>query len=134
MSYIIIVFYSNYSSYWNSSSDVLAPAPKVTCRKISIIVADFRDVQPANIFFTRAGTVKLGHFGQSCSLLPKIGSVDADYSNDENYMACKTPVGKEEFMCAEKVYQYFSLDSRQSVVGDTNLIKNRLSSFSSLYF
>ena len=42
--------------------------------------------------------------------MPKIGSVDADYSNDENYMACKTPVGKEEFMCAEKVYQYFSLD------------------------
>lgn len=67
-----------------------------------------RDVQPANIFFTRAGTVKLGHFGQSCSLLPKIGSVDADYSNDENYMACKTPVGKEEFMCAEKLHNLFN--------------------------
>jgi serine/threonine protein kinase len=56
-----------------------------------------RDVHPENIFLTRGGTVKLGHFGQARAVFKE---------EDENseLWACKTPVGHEEFMAFEKVY------------------------------
>uniref|UniRef100_A0AC35G6D0 Protein kinase domain-containing protein n=1 Tax=Panagrolaimus sp. PS1159 TaxID=55785 RepID=A0AC35G6D0_9BILA len=51
-----------------------------------------RDVQPDNILLTRNGTVKLGHFAQSRALLDSINNT------------CITPVGKEEFMAFEKLF------------------------------
>lgn len=50
------------------------------------------DVQPNNIYMTRGGTLKLGHFSQ-CRLLT------ADCQKK-----CITPTGSEEFMCYEKQY------------------------------
>jgi hypothetical protein len=59
---------------------------------ITRLHASFRDVHQKNVFMTRAGTVKLGHFGQSKAILSGVNASD-----------CKTPVGKEESMCFEKV-------------------------------
>lgn len=50
------------------------------------------DVQPNNIYMTRGGTLKLGHFGQSHILT----------SNSRR--TCIIPTGREEFMCYEKQY------------------------------
>jgi serine/threonine protein kinase len=52
-----------------------------------------RDIQPENIFITRNGTVKLGHFSQACPIFENVAELHA----------CRTPVGKEEFMSFEKV-------------------------------
>lgn len=50
-------------------------------------------MQPVNILLTRNGTVKLRHFGQSKALISK-----------QLLAECRTPVGKEEFMCAAKQF------------------------------
>uniref|UniRef100_A0A0N5A8V7 Protein kinase domain-containing protein n=1 Tax=Syphacia muris TaxID=451379 RepID=A0A0N5A8V7_9BILA len=50
------------------------------------------DVQPNNIYVTRGGTLKLGHFSQSRVL------------TDVSRRRCLTPTGTEEFMCYEKQY------------------------------
>jgi len=55
-----------------------------------------RDVHQKNIFMTRGGTVKLGHFGQSRAIL-----------SDDDARDCKTPVGKEESMCYEKLHNLY---------------------------
>uniref|UniRef100_A0A1I7RKY3 Protein kinase domain-containing protein n=1 Tax=Bursaphelenchus xylophilus TaxID=6326 RepID=A0A1I7RKY3_BURXY len=77
------------------SMTIIAPIIRQLCQaldflqKIGII---HRDVQPNNVLLTRNGTAKLCHFGQSKVL-----------SSKKHFEECKTPVGKEEFMCAEKL-------------------------------
>lgn len=66
----------------------------------------FRDVQPEHILMTRNATVKLCHFGQSKALV-----------TDKMKEECRTPVGKEEFMCSEKLFNLYdarSLDDCRS--------------------
>ncbi|KAI1708860.1 protein kinase domain-containing protein [Ditylenchus destructor] len=60
-----------------------------------------RDVEPENIYLTRKGTVKLGHFGQAFPLVD-------DRDKPER---CKSPVGKEEFMCYEKLFNLYKTTS-----------------------
>jgi len=52
-----------------------------------------RDVQPEHILLTRNATVKLCHFSQSKALV-----------TDQMKAECRTPIGKEEFMCSEKLF------------------------------
>ncbi|KAL3086710.1 hypothetical protein niasHS_008043 [Heterodera schachtii] len=58
-----------------------------------------RAVQPDNVFLTRGGTVKLGHFAQSRAIFEE--------SVDEELHCCKSPVGREEFMSFEKQHNLF---------------------------
>lgn len=47
------------------------------------------------------GTVKLGHFSQASALFgEKEDEINADVRGEQK---CRTPVGREEFMCFEKV-------------------------------
>ncbi|CAD5206340.1 unnamed protein product [Bursaphelenchus okinawaensis] len=74
---------------------IIAPIIRQICRgldHLQHIGIIHRDVQPNNVLLTRNGTVKLCHFGQSKVLTTK-----------QQLHGCKTPVGKEEFMCAEKL-------------------------------
>uniref|UniRef100_A0A914KUW3 Protein kinase domain-containing protein n=1 Tax=Meloidogyne incognita TaxID=6306 RepID=A0A914KUW3_MELIC len=66
-------------------------------QKIGII---HRDVQPENIFLTRGATVKLGHFSQSKALFEEVNDEDNELLRELGQ--CKTPVGREEYMCIEK--------------------------------
>ena len=68
-------------------------------QKIGII---HRDIQPENIFLTRGATVKLGHFSQSKALFNEVD--DEDNEMLDELRRCKTPVGREEFMCIKKVF------------------------------
>jgi hypothetical protein len=52
---------------------------------------------------TRKGTVKLGHSGQARALF--------DGGSKEIANECKTPVGKEEFMCYEKARGFLGTPS-----------------------
>lgn len=72
-------------------------------QKIGII---HRDVQPENIFLTRGATVKLGHFSQSKALFEEVNDEDNELLRELGQ--CKTPVGREEFMCIEKVFLSFN--------------------------
>uniref|UniRef100_A0A914HM17 Fucosyltransferase n=1 Tax=Globodera rostochiensis TaxID=31243 RepID=A0A914HM17_GLORO len=58
-----------------------------------------RAVQPDNVFLTRGGTVKLGHFAQSRALFEE--------SLDDELCCCKSPVGREEFMSFEKQHNLY---------------------------
>ncbi|VDM23715.1 unnamed protein product [Toxocara canis] len=51
------------------------------------------DVQPENIYLTRSGTVKLGHF--ACARM---------LTSEKAAGECRTPTGREEFMCFEKQF------------------------------
>lgn len=59
--------------------------------KTCVIKDLFSDVHPNNIYVTRGGTLKLGHFSQSRVLV------------NNSCRRCITPTGTEEFMCYEKV-------------------------------
>lgn len=67
-------------------------------QKIGII---HRNIQPENIFLTRGATVKLGHFSQS---KPLFEDITEDNELFRELTRCTTPIGREEFMCIEKVY------------------------------
>lgn len=58
-----------------------------------------RDVQPENIFLTRRGTVKLGHFAQAKPVF--------DDAEEQELRCCRTPVGREEFMSFEKQHNLY---------------------------
>uniref|UniRef100_F1L0Y3 Serine/threonine-protein kinase Nek7 n=2 Tax=Ascaris TaxID=6251 RepID=F1L0Y3_ASCSU len=51
------------------------------------------DIQPENIYITRGGTVKLGHF--ACARM---------LTSEKAALECRTPTGREEFMCFEKQF------------------------------
>ncbi|KAM3725087.1 Serine/threonine-protein kinase [Dirofilaria immitis] len=51
------------------------------------------DIQPENIYLTRAGTVKLNNFTNSRMIV-----------NERMAKNCHTPVGNPDYMCAEKQY------------------------------
>ncbi|KAI6203676.1 hypothetical protein M3Y94_00584100 [Aphelenchoides besseyi] len=88
---------------------VIAPIIRQLCKALEYLHSMgivHRDVQPERILLTRNGTIKLSHFGQSKMV-----------TTEKMAAECRTPVGKEEYMSSEKLFNFRnarSLDSCRS--------------------
>ncbi|KAI6234489.1 Mitogen-activated protein kinase kinase kinase 4 [Aphelenchoides fujianensis] len=94
----LIELYRNTHDHQPISMDVIARIIRQLCKALDYLHSMgvvHRDVQPERILLTRGGTVKLTHFAQSKPL-----------ASEKMRAECRTPVGKEEFMSVEKLFNF----------------------------